>query len=124
MAPRVTVSVHCPHPLYDALTEYVASDDSPDDASLSNTFARAAVAYLPEDRRPEVDPSYTPDAPVQDAILEALSDGAMHREDIADAVGADLSVAANTLTTLRAKGSVEPRGGGVWGLTAPEQSAD
>ena len=51
--PRVTVSVHCPLPLYNAVENYVESEDSPKDATMSNTFARLTEGGLPPAHRPE-----------------------------------------------------------------------
>lgn len=111
--PRVTVSVHCPPALYTAVEEYVESADSPEDATISNTFSRLTRAGLPPEYRPEDREEYSPPSPAKDAIREALADGAMHREDIAEATGRSLNVVASLLTEMD---EVESQGDGVWRL--------
>ena len=56
-------------------------------------------------------------AEARDAILDLLSRGSRHRDEIAVATKRSVQVVAVTLSKLRASGVAKPLGGGVWALS-------
>ena len=56
------------------------------------------------------------ESPLQDAVIQELSDGPMHRGDLADRIDRSVDETATVLSRLRKQGRVEPVNRGVWGI--------